>query len=86
MILGCEDCGENLPYVEVYGQHVGGAELEGMIFHFFPNRSVKVRDEDAKDFDLLPRLIWLKRVQQHVMDGADDMICPKCRKQAYVEE
>ena len=85
MILGCEDCGENLPYVEVGG---GGVDklLEGIIFHFFPNRGVKVRDEDAEYFDSLNNRTWLKKVQERVLEGADDTICPKCRKQAYVEE
>ena len=86
MILGCEDCGENLPYVEVDGYAVGDKLLEGVIFHFFENRRVTVRDEDAKYFDGLNNRLWLKKIQEYVLDGADNAICPKCKKQAYVEE
>ena len=85
MILGCEDCGENLPYVEVDGYIVGGEQLEGVIFHFLPNRSVRVRFQDAEFFDTLNKSMWLKRIQKHVMDGSL-AICPKCKKEAYVEE
>jgi hypothetical protein len=84
MELGCEDCG-NLPYVEVDGYCVGDRLLEGVIFRFYPNRSVKVRDEDADYFDGLNKQLWLKRIQEYVVDGADDTICPKCKKEAYVE-
>ena len=86
MILGCEDCGENLPYVEVDGYIVGDTLLEGVIFYFFPNRSVKVRDEDAKYVETLNKRLWLKRIQEHVLSGPDDTMCPKCKKEAYVEE
>lgn len=86
MILGCDDCGENLPYVEVDGYAVGDKLLEGVIFHFFPNRSVKVRDEDAKYFDGLNNRTWLKRIQEYVVDRAENLTCPNCKKEAYVEE
>jgi predicted PP-loop superfamily ATPase len=84
MILGCDDCGENLPYVEIDGSSVGDGCLE-VTFHFFENRSVRVRDEDAKLAENLDRR-WLKRIQQGVLDGEFDTICPKCKKKSYVEE
>ena len=85
MILGCEDCGENLPHVEVDGYAVGDRLLEGVIFHFFPNRSVKVRDEDADYFKNLNKSLWLKKIQEHVLDGGETL-CPLCKEEAYVEE
>jgi hypothetical protein len=85
MILGCEDCGENLPYVIVDGYSVGERILEGVIFHFYPNRTVKVRDEDEEYFNTLNRIMWIKRVRELALEG-EDVICPKCKKQAYVEE
>ena len=84
MILGCEDCGENLPYVEVSGYSVGDRILEGITFRFYPNRVVKVEVEGS--IDGLDKQMWLKKVQQYVINGADDTICPKCHKEAYVEE
>jgi hypothetical protein len=85
MILGCEDCGEDLPYVEIDGYAVGDRLLEGVVFHFFPNRSVKVRDEDAEYFDGLNNRKWLKRIQEFVLETGGG-ICPTCKKDAYVEE
>ncbi len=91
MILGCEDCGENLPYVEVDGDaaasasSLGAMVLEGIVFHFFENRSVRIREEDANLAEDLDRR-WLKRIQQGVLNGEVDTVCPKCKKQAYVEE
>ena len=85
MILGCEDCGERLPYVIIDGYTVGERILEGVKFHFFPNRTVKVRDEDVEYFETLNKHMWLKRVQALALDG-EDVICPKCHKEAYVEE
>ena len=85
MILGCEDCGENLPYVEVDGEIVGGLQLAGVVFHFFPNRVVKVRERDAEYFDTLNNRTWLKRIQEHVL-ATDNTTCPRCHKKAYVDE
>jgi hypothetical protein len=85
VILGCEDCGENLPYVIIDGYGCGDRILEGVLFHFFPNRVVKVRDEDAEYFETLNKTMWIKRVREMALEG-EDVICPKCKKEAYVDE
>lgn len=83
MKLECEDCG-TLEYVEVDGYGVGDRLLEGVIFRFYPNRSVKVRPEDEDYFNDLNEKKWIKAIQEYVLEG-EDATCPKCKQEATVE-
>ncbi len=85
MILGCADCGESLPYVEVDVEVDVGDKLVGVIFRFYSNRAVRVRSEDEEHFNSIDKRKWLKKIQKFVLETGTG-ICPQCRKEAYVDE
>ncbi len=86
-VIECCNCGK-IKKANLEGWNLIGKPLEGVYFEVTENNgdlSVKISDSSNDLFSNFNKEKWLAAALDHAKDEADDLECPKCGGDVFVQ-